>query len=185
MRGPHPLAAAALVLAVPVLAHAQARGPSLDELSRAIPPSEDVWVTDAAGNEVKARIVGATASTITIETRDGRRDLAVTDVSRVRRKYNDRVWNGALIGFVSSVVYPIWYFSRMYESGESLGENWDSVIFSGLVGAAVGACIDLRIKGRRVVYQRPGSTTGVRVGPLMARRGAGVQVTVAFSPAAR
>lgn len=185
MRRLHWLAAVAVVFLAPLLAHAQERAPSLEALSRTLPPTEDVWLTDATGKETKVRILSVSGSIVSMMTREGQRDLAVSDVGRVRRKYNDPVWNGAAIGFFSSIAYPVWYFSQQYESGESLGENWEGIVIGGMLGAAIGAVIDSRIKGKRVVYERPAGTANLRIAPMMDRRGAGVQVTIGFTPAAR
>jgi hypothetical protein len=79
----------------------------------------------------------------------------------------------------------VWLCSNSYESGETCGENLQALGFVAFVGAVAGAWIDSLIKGRKVVYERPGAVARVRVAPLLSRRSIGVGVSVDLAHRAR
>jgi hypothetical protein len=184
MRHPGWIAAATIAL-LPALANAQPAVRTFDELATQLKPSEDIWVTDRSGTEMKARLADVTATTLTIQTRAGRLDLKADDVVRVRQRRPDPKWNGALIGAAAALAFPVWLCSNSYETGETCGENVQALGFVAVVGAGIGVWIDSMIKGRKVVYERPSGTAGLRIVPQLSRRSIGVCVSLPLTPAAR
>jgi hypothetical protein len=171
--------AAVTIALLPGLANAQPAARTFDELATRLKPSEDVWITDRSGTEVKARLADVTATTLTIQTRAGRLDLKADDVVRVRQRRPDPKWNGALIGAAAALAFPVWLCSNSYETGETCGENVQALGFVAVVGAGIGVWIDSMIKGRKVLYERPGGTATLRVAPLVSQRSIGVTVSFA------
>lgn len=166
----------AVTMAVPEIAEAQPPARTFDELSRHLGRSDEVWITDATGKETKSRIVTISASMLTVNTKQGPLDLQAGDIVRVRQKRPDPIWNGILIGALAGAAYPLWYFSRMYETGESLGENVDGVGVGAVTGACLGAWIDRRIKGKKTIYERAGGRAMV-ITPAFSGRRASVHVS--------
>lgn len=182
----HPGWIAAVTIALlPALAHAQPAARTFDELATHVRPSEDIWVTDRSGTERKARLADVTATTLTIQTGPGQVHLKVDDVVRVRQRRPDPKWNGALIGAATALAFPVWLCRNSYETGETCGENVHALGFVAVVGAGIGAWLDSMIKGRKVVYERPGGTAGLRISPQLSRRSIGVRVSLPLTPAAR
>jgi hypothetical protein len=175
---------AALVLVLPAAAGAQPAR-TFDALATQLTPADDIWVTDASGKETKSRLVDITSTALTIQTRAGRLDLGPGDVVRVRQRRPDPKWNGALIGAAAALAFPVWLCSNSYESGETCSENVHALAFIAVVGAGSGAWIDSLIKGRKVVYERPGAAARLRIAPLLSPCAIGVRVSVPLTPAAR
>jgi hypothetical protein len=169
----------ATLVTVPQIAGAQPPARTFDELSRHLGRSDEVWITDATGKETKSRIVTISASMLTVNTKQGPLDLQTGDIVRVRQRRPDPIWNGILIGALAGASYPLWYFSRMYETGESLRENVDSVGVGAVTGACVGAWIDRRIRGKKTIYERSGGRA-MLITPDLSGGGVGVHVSFRF-----
>ena len=92
-----------------------------------------------------------------------------------RQKRPDPIWNGILIGAWAGAAYPFWYFNKGYETGESLRENVGGV--GAVVGVCVGAWIDRRVRGKKVIYERPGGRAMLVTPAFSGRR---VSVHVSF-----
>jgi hypothetical protein len=176
--------AALFIILLPAGAAAQSAR-AFDELVTQLKPADEIWVTDTSGKETRFRLVDITASALTVQTVAGRLDLGPADVVRVRQRRPDPKWNGALIGAVAALAFPVWLCSNSYETGETCGENAQALGFIAFVGAGAGAWIDSLIKGRKVVYERPGAVARVRVAPLLSRRSIGVGVSVDLAHRAR
>ena len=72
------------------------------------------------------------------------------EIARVERRWNDRVWNGALIGTLVGAV--------MFQRGAGQGCSGPGPGCTiGVVGsyAAIGALIDWSITGKKTVYRAP------------------------------
>ena len=92
-----------------------------------------------------------------------------------RQKRPDPIWNGILIGALAGAAYPFWYFNKGYETGESLRENVGGV--GAVVGVCVGAWIDRRVRGEKVICERPGRRAMLVTPAFSGRR---VSVHVSF-----
>lgn len=168
----------AFSLAVPETAGAQPAARTFDELAKRLGRADEVWITDATGKETKSTVVTIGTSTLTVNTKHGPLDLKAADIVRIRQKRPDPIWNGMLIGALAGAAYPLWYFSRMYETGESLRENVDGVGVGAVAGACVGAWIDRRVRGRKTIYERPARSARFAVTPAVSRRTLVVKVAM-------
>jgi hypothetical protein len=137
-----------------------------------------VWITDPDGREEKARIVGVSGDIVTTTGHDAIRRLRTSEISRIRVRQSDKVFNGALIGAAAAVGSGL-FLCRLTEPWEIC---WDSgpILRIGAVGAAVGMGIDALIRGRRTIYESPRRTLRLRALPIVARGAAGFQVTLCF-----
>jgi hypothetical protein len=168
----------AIAVAVPAVAAAQPPARTFDELAKRLGRADEVWITDAGGKESKSTVVTIGSSTLTVNTKHGPLDLQAADIVRVRQKQPDPIWNGILIGVVSGAAYPLWYFSKGYETGESLKENVEGVLMAGAIGGCIGAWIDSRVRGRRIIYERPARSARFTIAPALSRRALGVSVAM-------
>ena len=168
----------AIVIGVSGIASAQEPARTFEELRQRVQPGATVWVTNQAGNEVKGQLLDLTPNSLILTSKEGRLELMAAEAVRVRQKRSDRLWNGALIGAASTLVPSILYCRVGYEFGESCDENVMDMVIVGAAGAAVGVLIDVAIKGRQTIYQRPAGTMTVRLVPLASRRSIGLFLDV-------
>ena len=165
------------IMAVSNAASAQT-SQTLDDLAKRLKQADEIFVTAADGKEVKGRLLDVSATTLSIETKKGRLDMTAGDVARVRQRHRDSKWNGAIIGAVVTLIYPVWFCSKSYESGETCGENIEDLAMSAAMGAALGAWIDSGIKGKKTIYARKTAPTALRVAPLLSPRAIGLQISL-------
>jgi hypothetical protein len=180
MRTAVPLGVLAATLSMPAAAGAQPPAGTFDELLTRVKRGETIWVTDRTGRENEARVVDLANRTLALEIGGHRLALTDADVVRVRRVRHDPLWDGAVVGLVATLAYPIWFCSQSYESGETCGENLGELVLSGLVGAAAGAGIDALITKRRIVYEAQVGSSTLQLRPLVSRRTQGLEVSWRF-----
>jgi len=162
-------------------ASAQAVSQRFDDLLVRLKPGDVVWVTGDTPDEVKGRIVDLTRSGLILTTDDGPREFAAASVTRIRQRYRDPVWEGALIGAAAAVVPLVVWFAPMTESGETFGENLGFVTLMVAIGAGAGAGIDALKQGRRVIYLAPRrSPARVHVAPMLSTDVKGLRLSFRF-----
>ena len=173
-----------VALAAPLagVSSAQAVARSFEELAARVNPAGEIWVTHASGDEHRAVVVDLSPSMLSISTKNGPMNLGPADVLKIRQRHKDPKWNGAIIGAVVALAYPVWFCSVSYESGETCGENVEDLVLTGVLGAAIGAWIDSGIKGKKVVYERKVGSATLRLAPMISPRSAGVQVALRLNP---
>ncbi len=135
-----------------------------------------VWITDAIGREEKARIVGVSGGIVTITGGGAIRCLRTSEISRVSVRQPDTVISGALIGAGAAVASGL-FVCRLTEPWEVCR---DIGVRIGAIGAGVGIGIDALIHRRRIIYEAPPRTMRLRTLPIVARRAAGLQLTLHF-----
>jgi hypothetical protein len=150
---------------------------SFDELRALLEPGDTVAVTDAAGRDLRGRVV-ALSSLLALLV-DGRQlDLRESDVRIIERR-GDSLKNGALRGLsVGLGLYVALFATGFAIYGPPEADDWPALIGAAVgaaaMGVGVGAGIDAMVRGWRVVYQSPSrSSTKIVVSPILdsARRG--------------
>jgi hypothetical protein len=182
------LVAAALVIVVPAVAAAQEPVTSFDRLNTRLKPGDTVWITDAAGREIKGRIQTLAPDAIALKGGDAG-TLAARDVRLIRERGHDSLKNGALIGLgVGGGLAMAWCVGAAAESedvdvGVECAEGF--VVYGGL-GALVGLGIDAARPGKlRLVYRAAGGADSPRqarlfIAPVIMPRTKGFAVGVGF-----
>src|SRR4026208_1403237 len=148
------------------------------KLETAVLPGMTVWITDADGREEKTRIVGVTGEIVTTSAGDEIRRLRTADALRVPAAHSDSLINGALIGAGAAVASGLFVCS--------LGETWENcrddvgpMLRIGALGAGIGIGNEALIRGRKTIYEAPGSAR-LSAAPIFARRGGGLQLSLSF-----
>ena len=166
-------------------ASAMAQEPVRDftQLNTRLKPGDTVWVTDAAGREVKGRIVDLAPGGVTVKS-DVSRTYGPADVNLIHERRPDSLKNGALIGLGIGGGLVL----GLCLAGEaSEGDGWCALaagIYGG-AGAAIGVGIDALIPGKKIVaYRAPGSSGApsarVSFAPVITPRARGVAVLFSF-----
>ena len=166
------------VLAATTSAAAQPPVASFDELSRRLQPGDTVWITDSSGKEVKARLLDISPARLALMRGELPLEMRAADVVRIRKKQADPLWSGAAIGAAVALTPAILFCRSGTETGESCGENVGDLLLVGVTGAVIGALIDAAVKGRKVVYQRPGPRSSIGFAVSASRRSAHLTVSI-------
>jgi hypothetical protein len=95
---------------------------------------------------------------------------------RTETRRSDSLLNGALIGAGVAVASGL-LFCRTMEPWENCRDDVGPMLRIGALGAAIGIGIDALIRERVTTYQ---PATRLRVAPIVAPRGSGVQLSVRF-----
>lgn len=173
---------------------AQTTAHSFEELRLKLKPGDTVYVTDDAGREKKAQILDLSSSSLMLSVDGTRHDLSENNVKRIRQRLPDPLWTGAVIGAAIAMAPMIIYCSQASESGETCGDQLFSapgcdelclglgLVPLGAVGAAAGMGIDALVRGRKTIYEGPGSTSprALRAVPVFSPRVKGVRVSMRF-----
>ncbi|MFN8059502.1 MAG: hypothetical protein U0Q12_10070 [Vicinamibacterales bacterium] len=146
-----------LVAAVPV--SAQAPATSFESLVARLRVGQRIWVTDAAGREVRGRIERLSASGLVLRAR-GLETFAAADVRRVRARARDSLRSGTLIGLgIGGAFGTAWCAGAIADDSGDIDARVECAegftVFPAL-GALIGLVVDALIPGRaRVVYEAP------------------------------
>jgi hypothetical protein len=159
-------------------ASAQTSPDGAQNLAATLTPEMTVWITDSEGREEKTRILGISGDVLTTAAGDDVRRFRTADVMRVRTRHSDSLWNGALIGAGAAVASGLFVCSSM-EPWENCRDDVGPMVRIGAVGAGIGIAIDALIRGRKTIYEAPGSTR-LSAGPIVSRRGGGLQLSLSF-----
>jgi hypothetical protein len=154
---------------------------SFAELKRRIQPGATVLVTDAAGQEVGGTLSGLSDTSLSLIVNDTAVAIPQADVSVVKERRRDSLWNGLLIGAAAGAAPAVyWLLADPIECGGSICVS--DLLVGVIPCAAIGAAIDAAVKAWIVVYSRPNSTTGptLTLAPVVRQRGRGVEVTMSF-----
>ena len=97
---------------------------------------------------------------------------------RVRVRRSDSLLNGALIGAGAAVGAGL--LCRLTEPWENCRDDLGPMVRIGALGAAIDIGVDALVRRQRTIYEAPGRSMRFSAAPVVARRAAGLQVTVGF-----
>ena len=141
-----------VLLSAPAGSTASAQTPQeTRDLETTLIPGSTVWITDSAGREDKAQIVGVSGDVVTAAAADEVRRFRLTDVKRVSVRKSDSVLNGALIGAGVGVASGL-FLCRLSEPWRNCRDDVGPMLRIGAIGAGIGIGIDALIRGRRTIY---------------------------------
>lgn len=156
-------------------APAQTNQNTLPALGTLLTPGRTLWITDVSGREERMRIAGVSGDVVTTDTTT----LRTADIVRVRARESDSLINGALIGAGAAVASGL-LLCRLTETWENCRDDAGPMLRIGAIGAGVGLGIDALIRRRQTIYDSAGRTTRLSAAPIVARRGAGLHLSLSF-----
>jgi hypothetical protein len=167
-----------------VAATAQEPVKSFDQLNTRLKVGDTIWVTDAQGREVKGKVQGLDAASLTLEARTPL-SFAPSDVRVIQERRPDSVKNGALIGMGAGGAVAIVSMLTLDFEGCTFGCVAAVLGYCGGIGAGVGALVDAMIPGKKqAVYRAPGaagaSSARLSFAPVITPRHKGVAVSLSF-----
>jgi hypothetical protein len=122
---------------------------TFEELPAATRPGQKLFVVDRDGNEIRGRLAGVTADTVTLRVDQGTRELTRDQIILIRTPAQDSVLNGAAIGAAVTGGFALVSFAECHECS-----GVGAVMVGSLVwGAGIGALIDACILTPRDVYR--------------------------------
>jgi hypothetical protein len=174
------LLASLLATASPAAAQEPVR--DFTQLNTRLRPGDTVWVTDAQGREVEGKIQTLTPDALTLRG-DGPRTVPGRDVSLIRQRQPDGIWNGALIGLAAGGGLAA--AGCIAEKGYSDSFCPAYIVLYPAMGLGLGVAIDALIPGKKLVaYRAPGSSGAARsrfsVAPLITPRAKGAAFFYSF-----
>ena len=180
-----PLFAVSLLAAATSLASAQVPARNFQELGLKVKAGDTVFITDDSGKqEQEAQIIELTPSLLGVSVGGVRRDLAESNVSRIRQRLPDSRKNGALIGsLVGASGATAGAVAMASPSGSCDGGCIAvNVAFGGGIGALVGLGIDSLFQGRKDIYVRADGKAahGIEIQPLASQGVRGLRVSLRY-----
>jgi hypothetical protein len=170
-----------LLLVVGVsMTEAQEVAGSFEQLRSLVRVGDRVTVTDVMGREMQGTIAELSSSSLALVVGTTQTEFFEADLESVSQR--DSRWNGTLWGLaVGAVLGAALEKSLVDEYGrDDIGYGSVVVPFAG-IGVGVGFAVDAMIKGRRVVYSMPRtSTRDATISPVWNTRRKGILVSLRF-----
>lgn len=176
------LSALVVVVGLSSSAAAQTEPATLAALRAVLTPGELVVVTDGSGHETRGLVRDVTDAALTVEGKV----FPASTILAVR--HTDTLADGTFSGVAAGLGATFALAARCgrYEFSEQRGLCQAAAVTSALlivpVGALIGRGID-RAVGDRELYRRPSRVARASLAPVWGAAGAGVQLSVTFSPA--
>ena len=169
-------------LAVPVAAGAQPVD-SFRELTELIEIGRDAAVTTSPdGDVIEGRVVDVSPTSLSVFVDGSRVELDEARVLRVRQRWDDPTWDGALVGFTAGsapllVMYALWWQSEGPSPGSGSAFA-GMMLLSGALGVAgglIGATLDSGRTREAELYRRP-----VSIFPLLSQERIGAVLSISW-----
>jgi len=138
-----------IVLAAAAVPASAQYAATFDELPGATKPGQKLLVFDDEGNEIRGRLAGVTADTVTLRVKEGTRELTRDHITLIRTPSQDSVLNGAAIGAAVTGGFMLLSFMEC-DNCTGVGTF---VLGAAAWGAGIGAIIDACILTPRDVYR--------------------------------
>jgi hypothetical protein len=138
-----------------------------------------------AAAAVSGKIAKLSPESLVVDDGRMRHEFAALDVQRVERP-KDRIWNGTLTGF--GVGFGAGFVAAMADSCEAGqwcifdGPSFAAAVglFTGAIGAGIGALTDALISNPRLVFDRQRGSAKTTIMPQLGPRGGGLTLSVQF-----
>lgn len=153
---------------------------SFEQLRVIVGPGAKITVTDAAGEQLSGSIAELSSSSLSIIANGGRHDFSERDITAIRERRGDSLGNGALWGLAIGAGLGVLVVSACDCTDRAGWMLLASSVYGGL-GAGLGVGIDAMIRRGQLIYQPRLTSSGrVMVAPWLARRSAGVSLSMGF-----
>jgi hypothetical protein len=154
---------AALLLAPTSRAAAQELATTFDQLRFRVGAGDTIYVTDETGREVSASVIEVSTRALVVSISGSRREFTEAQVTRIRQRLPDSLWTGGLIGL--GVGAALGGAAAAASEGCSYAggsECYGPAVSFAAIGMGIGVGIDALIKGRKPIFERPGTTASIR-----------------------
>lgn len=150
-------------------------------LAERLHPGNPVAVTDAAGAEVRGRVVAVSATSLRLKVAGASRDFAADDVRHLRRD-GDSLWNGFAIGAGVGFLFTALSDNVCFGPPDAscTGKQVPKRLTAFAVVTAAGAVIDALRRDRTSLYHSPDRVT-ISVVPVLVPGHRAVSVAIAVS----
>lgn len=163
-----------LLLAAAALPASAQYAATFEELPSATKSGQKLFVFDREGNEIRGRLAGVTAGTVTLRVDQGTRELTRDQIILIRTPAQDSVLNGAAIGAAVTGGFVLLSLAECYDCS-----GVGAVLAGSLVwGAGIGALIDACILTPRDVYRAGKRRLDVQ--PIVTRHARGASIAVSW-----
>ena len=131
------------------------------------------------GSTIRAQAPqGATAGLKTVLI-PGTAVWSASENQRVQSRHSDPLLNGALVGAGIAIASGLFVCTRT-EPWANCRDDVGPMLRIGAIGAGVGIAVDALIRGRKEDRPGPSGSARLHAAPVIARRGAGVRMSVIF-----
>lgn len=171
--------AALLLVGVARLAGAQQPASAFEQIQFKVEEGDAVDLTEASGQVVRGELRKVTDTEVWLDVRGDLRKYAEADITEVRARSFDKLWEGALIGTaVGAAVGGVLVSQADCVEGACAAFT---VAFAG-AGVGIGIGIDALIRRFKVVYSAQGrpSRAQVMVAPIASNGARGAAVAIRF-----
>jgi hypothetical protein len=154
-----------LALLASSCAFAQEPATSLDQLRLQLAKGDKITVVDASGKSIKGRVENIAPDALAINAGGETRSLREDDIRQITRRKPDSALNGILIGAGVGFGATLPVFLSFAESDEK-GMAVAAAGIWGLVGAGIGALVDVAVQEKQTVYFHPKSHVSWSISPI-------------------
>lgn len=176
---------ALMILALLASARAFAQEPatSLDQLKLLLEKGDKITVVDSSGKSIKGRIERIAPDALDVKADGEIRSFTENNLRHITRRKADSALNGTLIGAGVGFGATLPFFLAVAERDEK-GIAVAAAGIWGLVGAGIGALIDVAVQEKQMVYFRPKSSASWSLSPIYRNSAFRIQPTggPAFQP---
>lgn len=160
-------------------ANAQPVAGNFEQLRAKVRNGETIYLTDDAGGEMKATVLGVSPSALSLAVDGSAREFGPDRVRTIRKRYNDPVWQGALIGAIVGISPGLAYCAG--RSDGACSGTGGAFLSMGALGAGIGIGIDALIQGKKRIYEAgAGSSKTIAVAPVLSPNTKGLRVSFQF-----
>ncbi len=154
---------------------------TFEQLQPDLAIGDKLTIVDRAGSRTVGKLTQMSPTEVTVETREGLRTFAASDVARIDCRRRGPVWNGALIGALSVGVPSTVLVLAAGDCGGEASACAGAVLMMSGMAAGVGALIDVAIAGDVKVFEaEPSTARSIAIAPILQPSRKGVLVTVGF-----
>jgi hypothetical protein len=162
------LIVACLMAGLPGIALAQETARSFERASLVVSPGQTVTVVDDSGVATKGKLSIIAAGNLVLDVDGDARTFREGGVREIQVRPDDSLANGVLIGAAIGGALG----GLPYLDNECHGDPAcvGGIAFAAGIGAGAGALIDLFIRSRRLIYERPPVSISWILRPISAAR---------------
>lgn len=164
-------------LCLPAHAGAQELASTFDQLRVLVKAGDWLTLTDDVGQQVEGRLVRLSSSSLELGLGDGQRAFAEADVRTIRRR-GDSIANGAKWGAGFGLGFGILGAIALGDELDPAAVPFVVAVYAAF-GTGVGVGVDALVRGRVLIFSRPGRAA-LQLAPIVTRRSAGAAAVLRF-----
>ena len=152
---------------------------ALQHLSLLVNPGDRITVTDDTGRELQGILMDLSPSALSVLVAGTRYDLQRARLTVIRKRRQDSVKNGALLGFLAGAGFAVAGLATSDHQFHPV--QWALIpVGMGFTGLIIGVAVDSVITKSTLIFSKKRSIRRVSVAPLVSRDRKGVTVSLGF-----